>query len=231
MAAIDGLQFEMERRIILFKPSTTMADGSQLGYNGDPNLIVNPVEPGEIDIYYCANGSRYISTDSAGNIITEWFKKAQPNGWVSLSTDSSINNTGTSSSTWQINMDASGAILQDSSSNLMIKNYAGDLTTLIVGALKIDNLTGILKAVDGSIYADASAGSLLTGTGTIIGDDFTTNYIINHNLGSLNHQTVVYETDDTQIFPEITVGNNTDTISFYSPVPSGTTYRLVIMGF
>ncbi len=48
MATLDSLQFEMERRVILFKPTTTMPDLSSLGYNADPNLIVfPPATPGE----------------------------------------------------------------------------------------------------------------------------------------------------------------------------------------
>lgn len=232
MATLESLQFEMERRVILFKPTTTMPDATQLGYNADPNLIVTPSTAGEQLIYFSPNGTRYLNTDASGNTITEWFKKSQPNGWLPLgSGDSSINEQGTTSPTWQLNIDASGVILEDASSNLVIKDYDGNLTTLIVGALKIDNLTGVLKAVDGSVFADSSVGTLLTGTGTIPGDDLTSNWIIDHSINSINHVTSVYESDNTQIYPEIVIGANSDTIAFSFAVPTGTNYRVVIMGF
>ena len=72
MATLDSLQFEMERRVILFKPTTTMPDLSQLGYNADPNLIVTPSTAGEELIYYSPNNTRYVNYDASGNTIQEW---------------------------------------------------------------------------------------------------------------------------------------------------------------
>lgn len=230
MATLEGLQFEMERRVILFKPTTTMPDLSQLGYNADPNLITTPSTAGEELIYYSPNGTRYLNTDASGNTITEWFKKAQPNGWLPLGSGGS--SYGTDSSTWQLDMSNSGVILQsDGSSNLIVKDPDGSLGTVIVGNLRIDSLTGVLRAVDGSIYADASTGNILTGTGTIPGDDLTKDFVINHGINSTNHITAVYESDNTQIYPEIKIGATSDNISFSYAVPTGTNYRVVIMGF
>jgi len=231
MATLDSLQFEMERRVILFKPTTTMPDLSQLGYNADPNLIVTPSTAGEQLIYFSPNGTRYLNTDASGNTITEWFKKAQPNGWLPLGSGSgSI--YGTDSSTWQLDMSASGIILQsDSSANLIIKDADGSLGTLIVGALKIDNITGYLRAIDGSIVVDSSVGNLLTGVGTLPGDDVTKDFVINHNINSENHMTTIYEPNNNVIYPDISIGANTDVISFITAPPTGTDHRAVIMGF
>ena len=231
MATLDSLQFEMERRVILFKPTTTMPDLSQLGYNADPNLIVSPSTPGEQLLYFSPNNTRYVNYDVSGNTITEWYKHSQPNGWMPLGSDSSSNIYGTDSSTWQLDMDASGMILQSENSNLIIKNADGSLGTLIIGSLRIDSLTGYLRAIDGSIFADSSLGSLLSGTGTLIGDDLTKDFVIIHNLNSINHMTTIYEPNNSVIYPDISIGSTNDTISFYLAPPTGTNYRAVIMGF
>jgi hypothetical protein len=233
MATLDSLQFEMERRVILFKPTTTMPDLSQLGYNADPNLIVSPSTPGEQLIYFSPNNTRYVNYDASGNTITEWFKKAQPNGWLPLGSDASTNIYGTDSSTWQLDMSNSGVILQsDGSSNLTIKDSDGDLATLIIGNLVIGNITGYLRAIDGSIFADASISTLKSGTGLLIGDDNTNPWIINHNLNTANHMIAIYDacTNDL-IYPEVNIEENSDTITFFAPPETSTNYRAVIMGF
>ena len=230
MPTLDGLQFEMERRVILFKPTTTMPDLSQLGYNADPNLIVTPSTPGQTLIYNCPNDTRYVNYDASGNVITEWYKKAQPNGWLPLTGGGS--SLGTDSSTWQLNMGNNGVVLQDSSSNLIIRQPNGNLALLIIGSLRIDNITGYLRAIDGSIFADPSVGMLKTGTGFIPGDNITRDFVINHNINTSNHMIVIYDAStNEETYPEIIIGANNDTISFFTPPNSSTNYRAVIMGF
>lgn len=232
MATLDSLQFEMERRVILFKPTTTMPDDTSLGYNADPNLIVSPSTAGEQLLYFSPNNTRYVNYDASGNTITEWFKKSQPNGWLPLGGDASTNIYGTDSSTWQINMDASGVILKDTNSNLEVLSADGSLASIIVGGLKIGSVTGILRAIDGSVVIDTSSGNLLTGTGTLPGDDSTKDFIINHNLNSINHITTIYESaNNNVIYPDISIGANSDLISFNAPPAIGTDHRAVIMGF
>jgi len=232
MATLESLQFEMERRVILFKPTTTMPDLSQLGYNADPNLIVTPSTPGQTLIYNCPNDTRYAQFDPSGNVLTEWYKKSQPNGWLPLgSGGGSI--YGTDSSTWQLSMSNGGIVLQgDSSTNLVIRGYDGSLANLIIGALHIDNITGYLRAIDGSVFADASISVLKSGTGLLIGDSITNPWIIAHNINTRNHMIAIYDacTND-EIYPEINITANTDTITFYSPPETSTNYRAVIMGF
>lgn len=231
MATLDSLQFEMERRVILFKPTTTMPDSSQLGYNADPNLITSPSTPGEELLYYSPNNTRYVTYDASGNTIQEYYKKSQPNGWLPLGggTSSSL---GTDSSTWQLNLSNSGVILQsDGSSNLIIKDPDGSAGTLIVGSLKIDNLTGYLRAIDGSIIADSSAGNLLTYGGLLPGDDLTTEYNILHNLNSENHLLSVYTNINEIIYPDIIIGDVSDNITFIDPIPNTINYKVVIIGF
>src|SRR6056297_2775607 len=100
MATLNSLQFEMERRVILFKPTTTMPDGSQLGYNADPNLITSPSTDGEFLLYYSPNNTRYVTYDAQGDTIQEYYKKSQPNGWMPLGEGGTM--YGTDSSTWQL---------------------------------------------------------------------------------------------------------------------------------
>jgi hypothetical protein len=128
-------------------------------------------------------------------------------------------------------MSNSGVILQsDGSNNLIIKDPSNNLANLIIGSLHIDNITGYLRAIDGSIYADASIHTLITGTGLLIGDNATNPFVINHNLNTDNHIISIYDVSSL-IFPDIEIGVNTDIINFYVPIPLGTTYRAVIMGF
>lgn len=80
MSQIDILQFELERRVILFKPSTTLPDNTQLGFNADPNTIVTPSTAGETLVYNCPSGTWYLQGNG-----TLWYKESSPNTWVSPS--------------------------------------------------------------------------------------------------------------------------------------------------
>jgi len=82
MSQLQQLLFETERRVILFNPNTSMPDGSQLGYDGDPNEVDSNNSGGESLLYNCPFGTRY--QESNGN---QWFKKSIPNNWVRLSGD------------------------------------------------------------------------------------------------------------------------------------------------
>jgi len=230
MATLDSLQFEMERRVILFKPTTTMPDLSQLGYNADPNLIVSPSTPGEELLYYSPNNTRYVNYDASGNTETEWYKHSQPNGWLPLGGDSSINSFGTDSSTWQLNY-AEGVVLRDASGNLRVTAKDNTLTTVYVGGLVIDNLTGILQAQDGSVYVDPTANLLKSFEGTLPGTGVTKNFIVNHALGTKRHIVSIYDASDNQVYPDIQRGINDDTISFNIPPDPSVDHEIIILGF
>ncbi len=77
MSQIDDILFELERRVILFKSTTTLPDSSPLGYNGDPNSAVDGNTAGETLIYNCPVGSRYQQDDG-----TQWYKETLPNTWM-----------------------------------------------------------------------------------------------------------------------------------------------------
>ena len=77
MATTEDNSFEIERRVILFKPTTTLPDDSALGYDGDPNVVINGNTAGETLIYNCPRNTRY--SESSG---IEWVKNTLPNTWV-----------------------------------------------------------------------------------------------------------------------------------------------------
>jgi len=77
MAQIDNIAFEVERRQILLKYSTNLADGiSTLDWDADPNTVVTGNSAGETLLANVALGANYV--ESNGNL---WFKYALPNSW------------------------------------------------------------------------------------------------------------------------------------------------------
>ena len=79
MAKIDNLQFEIERRAIQLKFNTNMPDDTTLGYDGNPNSVVNGNTDGETLIYNVAVGATFFQSDG-----TWWQKKALPNTWEEI---------------------------------------------------------------------------------------------------------------------------------------------------
>jgi len=63
MAQIDDLQFEVQRRNILFSKDTTMPDLTQLGYDGDPNNADPLNSDGEFLLHYSPSGTSFIQKD------------------------------------------------------------------------------------------------------------------------------------------------------------------------
>jgi hypothetical protein len=82
MALINDLLFEVERRSILFHKDTSMPDGTQLGYDGDPNLAVPLNTDGEFLLYHCPSGTRYTQKNTTP--FTIWKKVSDDAGglWV-----------------------------------------------------------------------------------------------------------------------------------------------------
>jgi len=231
MATLASLQFEMERRVILFKPTTTMPDLSQLGFNADPNTIVSPSTPGEQLIYFSPNGTRYLNTDASGNTITEWWKKSQPNGWLPFGSGDASVGTGTDSSTWQLDQSNEGVVLRDASGNLRITTNDDILSTVYVGGLVIDNLTGPLYAQDGSIYVNPSYAPLKSFNGILPGNGVLTTFNVNHALGTFNHLVSLYDASNFEIYPDIERGLNIDIIKFASAPAADSSMAIIIMGF
>lgn len=85
MATTESNSFEIERRVIMFKSTTTLPDGSPLGYNGNPNNVINGNTDGETLIYTCPRNTRYSEDDGS-----EWVKESKPNNWVRLNSNTLI---------------------------------------------------------------------------------------------------------------------------------------------
>ena len=73
---IDTILLELQRRIVILRSTTTLGDGSQLGYNGDPNNAVAENTAGEFLIYNSPMATRYTQDDGV-----QWYKKERPNVW------------------------------------------------------------------------------------------------------------------------------------------------------
>jgi len=176
MATLESLQFEMERRVILFKPTTTMPDLSQLGYNADPNLIITPSTPGEELLYYSPISTRFSQLDASSNVEQEWFKSAMQNIWMPLGSggDASLGDIYTSIDASIIRIDASigsiyGILASLDASIIRIDGSLGliyaTLASLDASIIRIDgSLNSFYSYVDGSLNAKLDiAGGTMTG--------------------------------------------------------------------
>jgi hypothetical protein len=92
MPTTDQLQFEMQRRVILFNSGTTMPDNSVLGYEGNPNYASTATD-GQTLLYNSPRGTHYIELVN-GNL---WYKQQIPNTWINLTSGTQSGTAGTSS--------------------------------------------------------------------------------------------------------------------------------------
>lgn len=73
--------FEIERRGIMWTPLITLNDGeTSLGYDGNPNNVIDGNTPGETWLYSLPIGQFYKQLDA-----TLWWKSEAPNTWINLS--------------------------------------------------------------------------------------------------------------------------------------------------
>jgi Na+-transporting NADH:ubiquinone oxidoreductase subunit NqrA len=93
MPTTDQLQFEMQRRVILFNSGTTMPDNTVLGYEGNPNYAATADTPGQTLLYNSPRGTSYIELVN-GNL---WYKQQIPNTWINLTSGTQSGTAGTSS--------------------------------------------------------------------------------------------------------------------------------------
>lgn len=84
MADSDTNWFEIQRRVVLFKATTTMPDDTQLGYDGNPGSVVNGNTPGETLLYNSPQGTLYQQSNGV-----MWRKQLMQNTWVELGSSSS----------------------------------------------------------------------------------------------------------------------------------------------
>lgn len=155
-----------------------------------------------------------------------------PNMWVKIGVGS-IDASGTSSMTFQLNNGLAGVILKDASGNLEIRNG----TNTAYASIKVNNVdASTLKISDlnGLLYANAGVVTSVPGAykQTIQGNDVSTVFNINHNLNTLRHSITVYDTSaGTEFYPSKVRGTTVDLITFSQPPPNGEQYDVVVVGF
>jgi len=110
MPSTDQLQFEMQRRVILFNSGTTMPDNSVLGYEGNPNSATTATD-GQTLLYNSPRGTSYIELVN-GNL---WYKQKTPNVWVNLTSGTA---SGTGVYATSINLATTGSILDNKINSL-----------------------------------------------------------------------------------------------------------------
>lgn len=85
MASVENNFFELERRAIQLKFNTNMPDSTILGYDGNPNNVVNGNTDGESLIYNVAMGATFLQSNGGW-----WFKQALPNTWIQVGGATSV---------------------------------------------------------------------------------------------------------------------------------------------
>ena len=97
MATNDELLFEIERRSVIFHSLTTMPNGTQLGYTGNPNSAALGNSDGEDLIYNCPSGSVYHDKATSPEEIWEKVVNLAGGLWVkiesSAGSDIAVNTT------------------------------------------------------------------------------------------------------------------------------------------
>lgn len=176
------------------------------------------------------------ATNNGLYFLTDEANYNDPASWIKVSAGGDSDASGTSSISFQLNNGESGVVLKDSSGNLEVLNSDGislaNITagTVEVQSLKIDNLSGALYALDGSILAHGGSYPLLGFDGSINGDGFTVDFSINHNLNTLRQNITIYE-DNNIVYPDMQRGLNTNIIRFSSAPTLNTSYQIIILGF
>ena len=77
--SVESNLFEIERRIVGFKSTTSLPGGGTLAWNADPNSVTNNNTAGETLLYNCPMASQYTQDDG-----TAWRKSIVPNIWVEI---------------------------------------------------------------------------------------------------------------------------------------------------
>lgn len=157
--------------------------------------------------------------------------------WVKLNQSNTIDSSGTISSTWQLNNGDNGVVLKDVSGNLEIFTFDEGMHANIVAggvkasSLKIDELNGMLYALDGSVYASDGSFPLKAYKAQLVGNSSTSSFVIDHSLNTLSQSITIFDNFNDIVYPELNRGLNSDTVSFSYPPVGGENYSIIILGF
>jgi len=161
------------------------------------------------------------------------------NSWLKFNAafDASINPTGTTSATFQLNSEENGVVLKDNEGNLKVVTFDGSTFANIqaghldINTIKVDSLNGVLYATDGSIYASSISFPLKAFQGFLVGNNITTDFVVDHSLNTLRQNITIYDNNNTVIYPELERGLNSNIIYFIEAPSGGTNYEIIILGF
>jgi hypothetical protein len=168
--------------------------------------------------------------------LTDETDYQNPNAWIKIESGSTIDASGTSSISFQLNNGDEGVILKDASGNLEIFTSDGSTyanfkaSNIEASSLRIDTLNGALYAIDGSVYSAEGTVPLKGFDGIIYGNGSTSNFTIDHSLNTLRQVITVYDASSV-IYPDLERGLNTNIISFVQAPQIGTNYEIIILGF
>ena len=209
MPSTDELQFEMQRRVILFNSGTTMPDNiNVLGYEGNPNLA-NTSTSGQTLLYNSPRGTHYIELVN-GNL---WYKQQIPNTWINLTsgTQSGITGLDLNSYATTINLFNTGSILDNK-----INSLSGSLLNLN------SNPSGFITGVDLSSYLTSSTASSTYATITNLNSTGNTlNSSITSLSGLFTGYTGYFESENTIGYSYvIPVGNDNYFVTYPSVLNS-----------
>jgi hypothetical protein len=138
------------------------------------------------------------------------------NSWIHIgSVSGTLDASGTSSVSFQLNNGGFGVMLTDTSGNLTVNTYDGSLASLSTGGVYINGFSGALGY-------EAS----------IAGNGILTEYPINHYIGTKRHLVQMWDgVTDYSIYPQIKRGEDTDMIAFATAPSPGEWYSIIIVGF
>lgn len=191
-------------------------------YKGIVVSVVSDPSPNNNGLYFLKDETTYTSYDS-------WLKV--------ISNTGSIDSSGTSSVTFQLNNGNNGVLLKDNDGNLEVVTIDGSTFaniqagTISINAMKLDNANGVLYAVGGNIYSQSDSFPLKAYQGFIVGNGITNAFTIDHNLNTLRQTTTIYDSTNNVIYPELSRGVNTNIISFIEAPQMGVNYEIIILGF
>lgn len=179
------------------------------------------------------NGVYFLKDETNYTNISSWEKLGSStsdssiNIWNGLAkTDSSIGLGGILNTDISINLNNNSLTFINTDSSILIidgssARYGKDLS---------NNFTD-RSLVDKS-YVDNKFGEALKGyEGTIVGDDITKEFSINHNLNTIKQSITVYDVNGLVVYPDLQRGANTDIITFSTAPVLDTIYYVVILGF
>ena len=168
-------------------------------YSGMLVSVVDDPDPVHNGLYFLADKNIYTDPSS-------WIQLGGPSGTIDAS--------GTSSISFQLNNKGYGVVLKDDNGNLSINTFDGSLATISTSGVYIDGLPAS-KGYEESL--------------NIYGE---TIFNVNHNMNTSNHSVTVYdELSNILSYPQVQRGLNTDIISFSSPLQLGESFKVIIIGF